>query len=49
MDLDIGSDHKLVVARLILDHMQIKDSLSQVKRKGEKRTIFEYDKATKEN
>ena len=29
--------------------MQIKDSLSQVKRKGEKRIIFEYDKATKEN
>ena len=49
MDLDTGSDHKLVVARLILDYMQIKDSLSQVKRKGEKRTIFEYDKATKEN
>src|SRR5437868_162793 len=49
MDLDTGSDYKLVVARLILDHMQIKDSLSQVKRKKEKRTIFEYDNATKEN
>ncbi len=49
MNLDTGSDHKLVVARLILDYMQIKDSLSQVKRKGEKRIIFEYDKATKEN
>ena len=49
MSIDTGSDHDLVSARLILNHLEYKSSLAQKKRKGEKRIIFEYDKATIEN
>jgi exonuclease III len=49
MSIDTGSDHSLVATELTLEHLEIKSSLAQIKRKGEKRTIFLYDKATKEN
>ena len=49
MSIETGSDHGLVIADILLDHLDFRDSLAQIKRKGVKRTIFLYDKATKEN
>src|SRR5207253_8439271 len=46
---ETGSDHSLVAVELLLDHLEFKDSLAQSKKKGVKRTIFLYDKATEEN
>jgi len=49
MTTETGSDHSLVAVELLLDHLEFKDSLAQSKKKGVKRTIFLYDKATEEN
>ena len=49
MIIETGSDHRLVTADVLLDHLDFRDSLVQIKRKGVKRTIFLYDKATEEN
>ena len=49
MSLETGSDYELVVAKILLNHLDFRDSLAQIKRKGVKRTIFLYDKAIKEN
>ena len=49
ISLESGSDHEIVVAKILLDHLDFIDSLAQIKRKGIKRTIFLYDEATKKN
>ena len=49
MTTETGSDHSLVAVELLLDHLEFKDSLAQSKKKGIKRIIFLYDKATEEN
>ena len=49
MILETSSDYKLVTAEVLLDHLDFRDSFSQIKKKGVKRTIFLYNKATEEN
>ena len=49
ISLETGSDHELVVVEILLDYLDFRDSLAQIKRKGVKRIIILYDKATKEN
>ena len=40
MIIETGSDHGLVTADVLLDHLDFRDSLVQIKRKEVKRTIF---------
>jgi len=49
MTFEMGSDYGLVAAKILLDHLGFSSRLAQTKRKGIKRTIFLYDKATEEN
>ena len=44
-----GSDHRLVVAKILLDYLDFSNELVQTKKKGIKRTILLYDKAIEEN
>ena len=49
MSIDTDSNYSLVLAELMLNYLEYKSRLAQNKRKDEKQTIFEYDKATIEN
>ena len=45
----MSSDYELVVAKILLDYLGFRNSLAQTKKKGIKRIIFLYVKATEEN
>ena len=49
MDTCTNSDHKAVIARLELNYFIAPYSAARIKKSNHKRTIFLYDKATKEN
>ena len=49
MTLETDSNHRLIVAKILLNYLGFKDSLVQIKRKEIKKTIYLYDKAIEEN
>jgi hypothetical protein len=49
MDICTHSDHKAVTAKLVLDYLVVPSSAAKVRRSGQKRTVFLYDKATKDD
>jgi hypothetical protein len=49
MDICTHSDHKAVTAKLVLDYWVVPSSAAKVRRSGQKRTVFLYDKATKDD
>ena len=49
MTFETSSDHGLVAAKILLDHLGFSNRLVQTKRKGIKRIIFLYDKAREKN
>ena len=48
MTFEMDSNYRLVTAKILLNHLDFSNRLAQTKRKGIKRTIFLYDKATEE-
>ena len=49
MTFETSSDYGLVATKILLDYLGFSSRLAQTKKKGIKRTIFLYDKATEEN
>jgi uncharacterized protein YqgV (UPF0045/DUF77 family) len=49
MDICTNSDHDVVLAKLDLKHLIATWGLAELKKLGQQRTIYLYDKATKED
>ena len=49
MDICTNSDHNVVIAKIDLRHLITTWGLAELKRSDQQRTIYLYDKATKED